>query len=114
MAGQQQIADGNFVQRVMYLGSDRYDAGTLSVANGQTAFDAKADAGTTLWATVPKAYYTEIRTDKAITVYLNASTNAGIYIAAADSPYIIDHIATTNVYIANASGAAAAVSIVLA
>lgn len=114
MAGLMKLSDGSFAQKIVYMGSDVYDSGALTVANEQTAFDAKADAGTDLFVKVPKAYYCEIRTNYAITVKLNSTSNGPIEIAAADSPYIIDHIAVENIYIANASGSAATVKIVLA
>ena len=113
MAGMLKIADDSFVQKTSGLSSTLYDSGDLTVANGQTVFDAKADAGTDLWVNVPTAHYTEIRTNYAITVKLNATTNGPITIAAADSPYIIDQIAVTNIFIANASGNGATVKVLL-
>jgi hypothetical protein len=107
---QTEIASGNHVERTAGLGSDRYDSASFNVANAASDYDIDAQIAA-MFSNVKKAYFTEIRTDANISIKLNATDNPVITINSADSPYIIDQIAVTNIYISNASGGAAAVKL---
>jgi hypothetical protein len=107
---QVQIASGNHVERTAGLGSDRYDSASFSVNNGTSDYDVDTQIAA-MFTNVPKAFWTEIRTDVNISVKVNSASNTAIVIGSADSPYIIDQLAVTNIYITNASGGAAAIKL---
>ena len=91
-----------------------YDSSSLSVANGQTAYDVRGTGG--MFDNVKEATYLNIRTDKTITIYLNATGNDGIVLASTDSPFVISPdmgLRVKEIFIANASGATATVQIIM-
>jgi len=107
---QVKFASGNHAERTIYMGSDRYDAASFTVNTATTNYDVDAQVAA-MFTNVKTAYYTEIRTDQTITVRLNSTDNGAITIASTDSPYVIDQVAVSNIYITNASGSTANVKI---
>lgn len=59
------------------------------------------------------ATHMELRTDRTITFRLNANTNHAVTVASTDSPYTVDTVEITDVFLTNASGDAAAIKIFL-
>lgn len=83
-----------------------YDNAEFTVATGITKVDKSS-----IFSNVETARYCEIRTDQTITVYLNLDSNDGITITSSDSPYVINDLEVTTLYISNASGSTANVKI---
>jgi len=83
-----------------------YDNSEFTVATGLSDVDKSS-----IFSNVTTARYCEIRTDQTITVALNATTNDSITITSSDSPYIIDNLEITTLYISNSSGSTANVKI---
>lgn len=55
----------------------------------------------------------QIRTNQTISVKLNSTSNNSITISSTDSPFVIDGIKITDIFITNGSGSTAAVKILL-
>ncbi len=87
-----------------------YDNAEFILATGQSDYDVGTNESSA-FSNVTTARYCEIRTDQTITVKLNATTNDSITITSSDSPYVINNIETTNLYITNASGSTANIKI---
>ena len=83
-----------------------YDNAEFTVATGSTDVDKSA-----IFSNVTLARYCEIRTDQTITVKLNLDTNDSITITSSDSPYVIDNLEITSLFISNASGSTANVKV---
>jgi hypothetical protein len=107
---QVEIASGNHAERTVGLGSDRYDSASFTVNTGTTDYNVDSSVAA-MFTNVPKAYFTEIRTNQNISVKLNATTNTAIVINSADSPYIIDQVAVKNIFISNSSGSNATINL---
>lgn len=87
-----------------------YENHEFTLATGQTNYD----VGTSVsgaFDTITTARYFKIRTDQTITIKLNSTSNDSITITSSDSPYTIDTLEITNVYITNASGSTANIKI---
>lgn len=88
-----------------------YDSVEFNLADGQTNYDLDAQQSgafnnLTVWTSV------FIRTNKDITIRLNASTNDAISIREYESPFHLrSEIEITNIYLTNASGATAAIKL---
>lgn len=89
-----------------------YDNGEFNLTTGQTNYDVAAGQAA-LFNNVTTARTVNFRTDKTVTIRLNSTSNAAITVAATDSPFVIDDISVTNIYITNASGDTAAIKILL-
>jgi len=66
--------------------------------------DYNVEAGQSAFATVPTATYVSIRTDAAITVKFNATTNNSITVAA-NTTFSVDTLLITNIYLTAAATA---------
>lgn len=84
----------------------RYDAASITVANGQTNRDIRANEDA-LFSTIPEANKTVISTDQTITLRFNSATNGAIVMTSTESPKVFDHVKVGNIYVTNASGATA-------
>ena len=83
-----------------------YDNAEFTVANGLSDVDKSA-----IFSNVTLARYCEIRTDQTITVKLNSTSNDSITIASSDSPYALNNLEITTLYVTNNSGSIANVKI---
>jgi len=81
-----------------------YENTEATVATGQTAYDWATTASG--FSTIGCAVYASIRTDQTITVKFNSTDNDGITIASTDSPYEIEGLEITNIYVAAVAEAA--------
>ena len=90
----------------------RYDAATITVANGQTNRNIKSNESD-LFNTVPEANKTIISTDVTITIRLNDNTNWAIVMTSTESPKVFDAGKVSNLFITNASWGAATVKVEL-
>ncbi len=100
--------DGSFIGGT--ASNDVYDNAEFTLATGLSDYDANAGVANA-FSNITTARYTEIRTDQTITVKLNSTSNHSITITSSDSPYMIDNLEITNVYITNASGSTANIKI---
>lgn len=55
----------------------------------------------------------QIRTNQTISIKLNSTSNNAITIASTDSPFTIDGIKITDIFLSNSSGSTAAIKILL-
>lgn len=88
-----------------------YENVEFDLATAQTNFNAASIVG--LFDTITTARSVNIRTDKTISIRLNSVANAAITIATTDSPFVINDISVTNIFITNTSGSTAAIKILL-
>jgi hypothetical protein len=86
-------------------GASDYDVNT-NQATFSSVFGAETVSGS-------YANRVSIRTNNTITVKLNSTGNHSITIASTDSPFVIEGVEITNMYISNSSGAIAAVKLML-
>ena len=88
-----------------------YDSAEFTLATGQTDNDIGTNQAN---AFANAALYTRLilRTNKTITIKLNSTTSPSITIAPTDSPFQIDWLEVTKLYISNASGATAAIKMI--
>mgnify|MGYP003395388456 FL=1 len=86
-------------------GTTNYD-----VASNQTTFLSNFGVNN-VEGRMPSRLY--IRTNNTISVKLNATTNHAITITSTDSPFQIEGVEYTNVYITNNSGSTAAVKLLV-
>lgn len=93
-----------------YLMNAVYESKEITVPNGETAYDVKVTDG--MFATVPEAHQSLIRSNKAVKIRLNLNTNDEIKIIA-DVPFPIDTLIVKNIFVRNASGSPAIIDIVL-
>jgi hypothetical protein len=90
-----------------------YDNDEFDVLTGVINKDVKADRPI-LWSSVTYPRVISIRTDKTITVRLNAVTNDPITVTSNDSPFELNYIQVDNIFITNTvTGATAHVSILM-
>lgn len=89
-----------------------YDNAEFSVSNGTSDYDVSSNESDA-FSNVATAGTVSIRTDVTITVKLNDSGNPGITITSTDSPFDIDTVEVTNLFISNSSGGPAAVKVFL-
>ena len=91
--------------------TQNYDSAEFTLATGQTDYD--VDANVTAFFSNIKVYRrVEIRTNVSISIKLNKTTNSAITIGFNDSPYTLDIIEITNIYITNASGSTASIKLI--
>ncbi len=87
--------------------NSKYDAASFTVATGQTNRDIKANVAT-LWSNFADARFMRITTDQTISIRLNSTSNPAIVMTASESPRKFtrteEGIVITNIYITNASG----------
>jgi len=80
--------------------NDSYESKEFALTN-QTNHDVKVSQSMFLDAKVPVAHKMSIRTDAAISIKLNSSDNDAISVAAAESPFFLDFLEITNIFITN-------------
>jgi Na+-transporting NADH:ubiquinone oxidoreductase subunit NqrF len=91
--------------------NNSYESKEFTVNNGASDYDVKTQQS--MFATVATARRVLIRTDKTITIKFNATGNQSITIASTDSPFVIESLEVTNIFISNASGSGANVKVIL-
>ena len=106
------LGDGHQAYRTAGLGSTLYEASALTVNTGVDDYNVKTTGS--MFDIVTPAHFVEIRTTHALTVKLNSTANDSITIASADSPYIIDQVEVSNIFVSNNSGNQATVRIFIA
>ena len=90
---------------------NKYDSVEFTLATGQT--DSSLDATQSgSFNNVPVWKRTLIRTNVAVSIKLNATTNDAIAISPLDSPFEIDWQEITNIFITNDSGNTASLKII--
>lgn len=89
-----------------------YDNVEFTLATGQTDYDVSAGQADA-FSNITTARYISVRTNETITLKCNATTNHSITITSSDSPFIVNTLEITNLYITNASGSTAAIKIYL-
>ncbi len=89
---------------------DTYESKTLSVANGTTNYDVHNTGG--MFANDNVFGFMTLKSDKAITIKLNATTGDSISIDA-NIWYEFDHIILSNFFITNASGFLATIYVIM-
>lgn len=87
-----------------------YDSIEFSLATGQTNYDIKANEATSFKAL--ESYTTiSVRSNKGITIKLNANTNSAITVDRGRPMTLDSLLEITNIFITNASGNTAAIKI---
>jgi len=87
-----------------------YESKTLSVANGTTNYDVHNTGG--MFVNDNAYGFLTLKSDKAVTIRLNATANDEISLDA-NVWYEFEHIILSNFYITNASGAGATIPVIL-
>lgn len=90
-----------------------YEAKQFTVATGQTAYDVKTSETLFVSPTYPDHDYINIATNQAITVKFNNTAHAGFPIAANSSLVLSGELRVSNIFIANASGSTATITLLL-
>jgi len=85
-----------------------YDNAEFDLATGQTDYDVSAGQANA-FNNIEIARYICIRTNETITLKCNAITNNSITITSSDSPFVINTLEVTNLFITNASGSTASI-----
>jgi hypothetical protein len=88
-----------------------YENHEYNVTTASTNDSLQAQTGA--FDTVHVATLVSIRTNETITIKFNDTGNDGVTVTSTDSPFEIDYLEVTNVYISNASGNTAAIKILL-
>ena len=97
--------------------STSYDSVEFTLATGTTDYDVGLGQTSSFYNIrkdkegVPTARYCEIRTDQTITVVLNDLANGAITVASSDSPYVIQDLEITDIFLNNSSGSTANIKI---
>ena len=91
---------------------EKYDSAEFTLATGQTNYNVKTNQAAS-FSNIPVAKRLEIRTNVAISVKFNSSANAAITISPTDSPYTMEWLEVTNIFITNNSGSTASIKILL-
>jgi hypothetical protein len=89
---------------------DKYDSAEFTLATGQTNYDVKANQAAS-FANIKVYKRLEIRTNVTLSVKFNSTSNAAVTISATDSPYTMEWLEVTNIYITNSSGSTASIKI---
>ena len=87
-----------------------YDNAEFTLATGQSDYDIGTNESDA-FNNISTARYCEIRTDQTISIKLSSTSNDSITITSSDSPYIVNNIEITNLYITNASGSTSNIKI---
>lgn len=102
-------------QKVVEEYSTDYDSAEFNLATGQTNYNVKVNESDA-FSKIVYAHSVVIRTNKTITVRFNSASNSAITINISEGSYTIDRkmgLEITNIYITNASGATAAIKVLL-
>jgi len=83
-----------------------YEAGSFTVATGQTNRDIRANEPT-LWKSINQATAVRISTDQTVTLRFNDATYWPIVMTSSQSPMMFDRVRVSNLYVTNASGSTA-------
>ena len=94
---------------IQFKTSGQYDSISKSIATATTDYDWKTTGGG--FDNSVKSNFVSIRSDKAITIKLNSTSNDAIGIDAGEPFEINSEIFITNIYVSNASGDTAVVRI---
>jgi hypothetical protein len=87
-----------------------YDSVEFTLATRISDYDVALQQ-TYCFDNIELARYCEIRTDQTITVVLNDLANGAITVASSDSPYVIQDLEITDIFITNSSGSTANIKI---
>ena len=94
---------------------DTYDSAEFSLTTGQTDYNVGANV-TGAFSNVKYAHAVIIRSNKTISVKLNSTANASITLSIAEGSLVISRdlgLEISNIFVTNASGATAAIKILL-
>lgn len=91
--------------------TQNYDSAEFTLATGQTNYDVRANQSDS-FKSIKVYRRVEIRTNVAISIKLNSTSNSSITIDFTDSPYTLDIVEITNIYITNASGSTASIKLI--
>ena len=91
--------------------TQNYDSAEFTLTTGNTDYDVRTEiAG--FFKNIKVYRKVEIRTNVNISVKLNKTGNSAITINFTDSPYTLDIIEVTNIYITNSSGSTASIKLI--
>lgn len=89
----------------------KYDSVEFGLATGQSNYSLSANQAA--WHANEKKPYggLYIVTDQTVTVKFNSSANPGVTVTSSQSPFMVDFLAVSDIFISNASGSTANIKI---
>ncbi len=91
--------------------TQNYDSAEFTLSTGNTDYDVRTQVAA-FFNNIKVYRRVEIRTNVNISIKLNKTTNPAITINFTDSPYTLDIIEVTNIYITNSSGSTASIKLI--
>lgn len=88
-----------------------YDSAEFTLATGNTDYEVRAEIAS-FFNNIKVYRRVEIRTNVNISIKLNNTSNPVISINFTDSPYTLDIIEVTNIFLTNNSGSTASIRII--
>jgi hypothetical protein len=88
-----------------------YDSAEFTLATGNTDYNVRTQVAA-FFNSIKVYRRVEIRTNANISIKLNSTSNSAISVSFTDSPYTLDIIEVTNIFITNASGSTASIKLI--
>jgi hypothetical protein len=91
--------------------TQNYDSAEFTLATGNIDYDVRTQVAA-FFSNIKVYRRVEIRTSENISIKLNSSSNPSITVGYSDSPYTLEIIEITNLFITNNSGATTAIKLI--